>query len=421
MPAQAGAAKNNGTGTQTDQRVAVEPGSRSLPGTAESTVTDGETSATQSSVRTKVRVTKEEPTLTTAFPVKDAASSPAGSAVRKNETDGGKKERSGAVVAAGLATSLDAQPSKAETLVSDLNGSPSLEVLKTTMKGGMNPGLALPPEAVASPGTAVTTSPGMVRNTQVAALQRPGGRTEGSAPGTSLSGRPGEKSVETEAVLRPSHGEQGNHVVSNPMPAFGGGISTARAEAPNLTVSLSPATAKTLGPEPASYGLVASAPSVHAANSATTQPPAAPPNSHVNTTATFERMDSAAAPRVIESAPQRLDVGVHSGGLGWVEIHTSSAAGQISATLASGSATTHGAISAQLPAVRDFLAGEHVHVDSLASERFSQSSSGQQGSSSNDGGHGSERGARSAEQERVVRTSTADTERDELSYINVRV
>jgi hypothetical protein len=215
--------------------------------------------------------------------------------------------------------------------------------------------------------------------------------------------------------------EPGNHAVSGPASVFGGGIPIARTEAPNLTVTLSAVPAKTLGQEPMSYGLVASAPSVHATNSVTTQLPAALPNSHVNTTATFERMDSAPTPRVIESAPQRLDVGVHSGGLGWVEIHTSSAAGQISATLASGSVTTHGAISAQLPAVRDFLAGEHVRVDTLSSERFSQSSSGQQGSSSNDGGHGGGRETRSVEQERVVRASAADVERDELSYISVRV
>jgi len=321
-------------------------------------------------------------------------------------------------VAGGLVTSLDVQPSKAETLVPDFNGSPSLG---TAVNGVMNPGQALPPEGVASPVPVVMTSPGPVRSTQAAALQRPGGRTEGTAADLSLSARAGERPAEPEAVLRTNRVEQGNHAVSGAGPVLGGGIPITRTEAPNLTVTLSAVPAKTLGAEPMGFGLVSSASSGHATNSVTTQLPAALPNSHINTTATFERMDSAPTPRVIESAPQRLDVGVHSGGLGWVEIHTSSAAGQISATLASGSVTTHGAISAQLSAVRDFLAGEHVRVDTLTSERFSQSSSGQQDSSSNDGGHGGGRGARSVEQERVVQVSTVDAERDEMSYISVRV
>jgi flagellar hook-length control protein FliK len=131
-------------------------------------------------------------------------------------------------------------------------------------------------------------------------------------------------------------------------------------------------------------------------------------------------MDGAAAPQVIESTPQKLSVGLHSGGLGWVEVHTSSSGGQIAATLASGTPEAHHAIASQLPAVREFLAGEHLRVDALASERFSASAGGQGGSSGDHGGDGGGRSARSQQQDRPAQTSVAEMDWDEMSYINVR-
>ncbi len=135
----------------------------------------------------------------------------------------------------------------------------------------------------------------------------------------------------------------------------------------------------------------------------------------------FERMDSASAAQTIDSSPQWLAVGVHSERLGWVEIRTNSAAGQIAATLASGPGEPHNTISAQLPSVREYLAGEHVHVDTLSSERFSQSPG--RGSDSS-GGQPQNDGARytkAAETGDSPRGSPVEMDMQGLSYIDVRV
>jgi hypothetical protein len=159
----------------------------------------------------------------------------------------------------------------------------------------------------------------------------------------------------------------------------------------------------------------------------------APHPAHVPASAAFERMDSGAAPQAIESTPQRLAVGVRSPGLGWVEIRTSNTAGQVSATVATGSAESHSAVSAQLPSVREFLAGEHVRIDTLASERFPASAGGggdgnSRGQSGNEArnearnDNGSEGGdsAKSEGEAIAARTSSATAEMESLSYINVR-
>jgi len=123
----------------------------------------------------------------------------------------------------------------------------------------------------------------------------------------------------------------------------------------------------------------------------------------------------------MESTPHRLAVGVQSGGLGWVEIHASGAAGQVAATLATSSVESHSAIAAQLPSVREFLAGEHIHVDSLTSERFSQTAGGHDGSSSQSGGSDGSQSARSMERERLSQSLSVEGDGESLSYVNVRV
>jgi hypothetical protein len=137
--------------------------------------------------------------------------------------------------------------------------------------------------------------------------------------------------------------------------------------------------------------------------------------------ASFDRMDGAVAPQIIENAPQRLAVGVHNAGLGWVEIRTTSAAGQVSATLATGSAETHNAISAQLAPMREYLASEHVHVNTLASERFSPSSGGHDSSPEDQSRKGDGRPAGTVETEISSGGSSMDVDTEMLSYINVRV
>jgi hypothetical protein len=143
--------------------------------------------------------------------------------------------------------------------------------------------------------------------------------------------------------------------------------------------------------------------------------------SPTSTSTTFDRMDSAAAPRVIESTPQRLIVGVHSAGLGWLEIHTNGTAGQVSATLATSSAASHDAISAQLPTVREYLAAEHVRVDSLAAERFSESPGGQGNTSGNQSRDGDARQPTTMGSGTAAEVPSTEVDSDRLSYISVRV
>jgi flagellar hook-length control protein FliK len=133
-------------------------------------------------------------------------------------------------------------------------------------------------------------------------------------------------------------------------------------------------------------------------------------------------MDSAAAPQVIENSSRRLAVGVRNADLGWVEIRTSNAAGQVSATLATGSVESHNILAAQLPSMRGYLAGQQVRVDNLSSEDFSASSGHREaspGDQSRDGG--GVRDTKAPGQAISAGTSVTDADAESLSYINVRV
>jgi hypothetical protein len=177
--------------------------------------------------------------------------------------------------------------------------------------------------------------------------------------------------------------------------------------------------------EATTFSALPTAPPIHAAggkgNAEQAAPQAVSGSAHAAVSATFERMDTAAAPHVIESTPHRLAVGVDNAGLGWVEIHTSNTAGHVSATVAAGSAESHREIATQLPAMREFLTGEHVRVDSLASERFSASPDGQKGSSRDDGGDGSGRTTQNLKPDEGAGSSSADMDWEGMSYISVRV
>jgi hypothetical protein len=147
-------------------------------------------------------------------------------------------------------------------------------------------------------------------------------------------------------------------------------------------------------------------------------PPAGAP---ATVSAAFTRMDSAAPPQVLQSAPQRLSVGVRDSGLGWVEIRTRTAAGQVSAVLATPSGVAHAALQAQMPELRDFLAGQQVRVDQLASERFSFSrGSGEAAPQQEDCSAPSRDPDASGEAPPLVPAFGEGAE-EGLSYINVRV
>jgi hypothetical protein len=102
----------------------------------------------------------------------------------------------------------------------------------------------------------------------------------------------------------------------------------------------------------------------------------------------FEKMDGSHTPQVVQSTPQRLAVAVHDPGLGWVEVRAHVTAGQVTAVVATASAA-HSAVVSDLPAIREYLTGQQVRVDHLASETFSSFSGGAEDSPAGRSGSGS--------------------------------
>ncbi|MGC2618114.1 MAG: flagellar hook-length control protein FliK [Acidobacteriaceae bacterium] len=158
----------------------------------------------------------------------------------------------------------------------------------------------------------------------------------------------------------------------------------------------------------------------------------AAPSSAMHATAggTFARMDAAAEPVVTESSPQRLAVGVRDAGLGWVEIRTHAAGGQVSAVLTAASSEAQAALSAHLPEVREYLAGQQVRVDQLSSEqrmpgggegagREPSGNAGNAQAGNAPGGSASAGNSDAQEQGSAAALYAGDGE--SLSYINVRV
>jgi hypothetical protein len=153
---------------------------------------------------------------------------------------------------------------------------------------------------------------------------------------------------------------------------------------------------------------------------------------HATAGGNFARMDSAAPPLVTESSPQRLAVGVRDAGLGWVEIRTHAAGGQVSAVLTAASSEAQATLNARLPEVREYLAGQQVRVDQLSSELLSPgdregSSGGQAGNAqagNAQGGSAQAGSARAGNSEKLEQGSVAAMfagDGESLSYINVRV
>lgn len=131
-------------------------------------------------------------------------------------------------------------------------------------------------------------------------------------------------------------------------------------------------------------------------------------------------MDSAPPPRVIETAPQRLSVGVRDSGLGWVEIRTHATAGQVSAVLATGSSEAHAALQAHLPELREYLAGQQVQIDQLASERFSTSGGSRESAQQQSRNGAAGDAAKQGDSSPAAAGFNEGTE-ESLTYINVRV
>lgn len=128
----------------------------------------------------------------------------------------------------------------------------------------------------------------------------------------------------------------------------------------------------------------------------------------------FDHIDSGMAPQVLSRTPQRLEVGVRDPGLGWVEIRAHAAEGQIGATV-SASPAVHPALSAQLPAMRDYLASQQVRVDTLGAQTFEASADGGRSAPQNRNSGGNTPAAETAGQ------APEEAEQESLSWIDVRV
>lgn len=135
----------------------------------------------------------------------------------------------------------------------------------------------------------------------------------------------------------------------------------------------------------------------------------------------FERMDAMAVPQVLAGTPQRLSVGVRDPGLGWVEIHTHTSAGEVSAALATPSAVSHAAISAQLPSIRDYLSGQQIRVDHLTTEQFTTSSGGRESSSGNQPQAQNTRDGPAVAIQPSLMEQLSESDAQSLSWIDVRV
>jgi flagellar hook-length control protein FliK len=131
-------------------------------------------------------------------------------------------------------------------------------------------------------------------------------------------------------------------------------------------------------------------------------------------------MDSASPPRVLESSPQKLAVGIRDAGLGWIEIRTHAIGGHVAATLASGTQEAHTAIAAELPAIRDTLVNQHIALHSLSAERFSTSSGGG-GSGTDTADSGQPARSPSTKEKAEPPSAQNEAEGASLSYISVRV
>ncbi len=132
--------------------------------------------------------------------------------------------------------------------------------------------------------------------------------------------------------------------------------------------------------------------------------------------AAFERMDSAPPPQVLASGPQRLEVGIRDAGLGWVEVRTHAAAGHIAAVVAA-SPEAHTALAAQLPAMREYLASQHVRIATLASEPFSSSAHSGQSSS---GQAQTQPESRGGSEQLSLAGTAVEADEENLSYFSVR-
>jgi len=150
------------------------------------------------------------------------------------------------------------------------------------------------------------------------------------------------------------------------------------------------------------YGAAASGSTVA---SAVAHSPSVLANASVMNTNPYQKLDQSLAPSV-SSVPvasaglNRVTVGLHDPGLGWLEIKTQSTAGQITAALVTASSQTHQTLAAQLPSLAQFLSDRDVHVNNLSVEQNIS------------GGHGGDRGGGGNEGDGSLPPNREDTQSD---------
>lgn len=283
---------------------------------------------------------------------------------------------------------------------------------------------AMPPKTILPAGSAQGRAPARVQASRkpvpsalLNTTPQPGPTSAAGIPANPLHETAGEGAPAVHARRAPMHDVPDEPAAAAPLHPSEMNRSAASLQnnAPHMRIPAGPALAPAAGPQTAPS---TQAPALtHAA--IPTHASTASSDLSLRPAGALERMDAAAPPRVLESSPQNLAVGIRDAGLGWVEIRTHAVAGQVSATLASGTHESHAAIAAALPEIRDTLVNQHVALHSLSAERFPSSSGGGAGGHA----HDSAPSPRSSFVRRGAGLPSAhnEPEGDSLSYISVRV
>lgn len=170
-----------------------------------------------------------------------------------------------------------------------------------------------------------------------------------------------------------------------------------------------------------SEGMTLTTPSAAPSDAARAVRPLSPSHPLPTLATAFHRLDGAAAPRLLETTPQRLAVGVRDAGLGWVEVRTHAVGGQVAATLATASPEAHAAIAAELPALREALLSQQVQLHSLSSESFAGSSGQRQEEGQTSSGPGNAENHPPAQPKAGSVRLPSESEGEVMSYISIRV
>lgn len=231
---------------------------------------------------------------------------------------------------------------------------------------GILPVSSTPPAKVIDPAALTVKSDMAAQATDdpSASGDRPAAQSTTSAPKpagqpSTSSGPPAPARADSAlAISSPSHSP-----ASDPITPFTHGAGAAE------QTHAGAGTASLATPLPANPHLLDSgvAASVHAgqptpaANSSTASsavPAPAAPN-------LYDKIEQGSTPVLLHSGAQHVAVGVRDPNLGWVEIKAQNTAGRVDTTLLTPSSQTHTSLTAQLPAMAQYLVQRDVRVGSL--------------------------------------------------------